>query len=171
MTDEIRLFEGKRFSVVRVRQATPTGIHEREIVRHIGSVTIVPLVDDDHVCLIRNERPAVGKTLIELPAGTREPGEPPQVTARRELAEETGYRASRWERLTGFYLSPGILDERMELFMARELTAGVPAREAGEQIENLVLSWSEIDRLIDEGGIEDAKTLVGLYLARRRRGL
>ena len=166
--DEQVLFRGKRFHVVRIMQAAENGPRARDVVRHGGSVTIIPLVDDDHVCLIRNFRVAVGRALIELPAGTREPGEPVEATARRELTEETGYRAARWEQLPGFYLSPGILDERMELFLARDLTAGERAREAGEEIENLVLSWAEIDKCIASGEIEDAKTLVGLCHARRR---
>ena len=164
---EEKVFDGKRFQVVRLAYTTDRGRCEREIVRHGGSVTIVPLVDADHVCLIRNFRPAVGRTLLELPAGTREPGEPVDVTARRELQEETGYTARTWQRLPGFFLSPGILDERMELFLARDLIPGAPRREAGEQIENAVLTWTEIDRRIADGTIEDAKTLIGLFHALR----
>ena len=163
MTREEQVFSGVRFHVVRVRQ----GARVREIVRHPGSVTIVPLVDENRICLIRNYRIAVEKTLLELPAGTREPGEPPEETARRELLEETGYRAATWERLPGFYVSPGILDERMELWLATDLTSGAPSREEGEEIENVEMSWVEIDERIDSGEIEDAKTLVGLWHARR----
>ena len=105
---------------------------------HPGSVAILPLVDDDHLCLIRNRRLTVGQTIIEVPAGTREPGEPPLETARRELEEETGYRAAKWEELVEFYASPGILSERMYVYVARDLTPGEPRREANEEIENLV---------------------------------
>ena len=163
MREEERVFSGVRFHVVRLLQ----GARVREIVRHPGSVTIVPVVDEDRICLIRNYRIAVGKTLLELPAGTREPEEPPEETARRELLEETGYHAAIWERLPGFYVSPGILDERMELWLATDLTSGAPAREEGEEIENVEMSWLEIDQRIDSGEIEDAKTLVGLWHARR----
>ncbi len=163
MEDEELVFSGVRFRVVRLRRDDRV----REVVRHGGSVTIIPLLDRERVCLIRNFRVAVGRRLLELPAGTREPDEPVEETARRELLEETGYRADRWERLPGFFVSPGILDERMELFLATGLTPGNPAREPGEEIENEILSWDEIERRIDSGEIEDAKTLVGLWHARR----
>lgn len=164
---EKTLFTGSRFQVVRLQQVTARGDHSRDIVRHPGSVTIIPLLPENRVCLIRNFRVAVGKPLLELPAGTREPGEDPQVTAVRELEEETGYRANHIERLMGFYVSPGFVDERMELFLATDLTPGPPAREIGEEIENVILDWTAIETEIDAGRIEDAKTLAGLWLARR----
>ena len=134
----------------------------RQVVIHPGAVTILPLVERDSVCLIRNHRIAVGKTLVELPAGTLEPNEPPQQTAIRELREETGYAAESWRELPPFYMSPGILNERMHLFVAEGLTPGAPAREAGEQIENLVVPWSEAVAMVERGEIEDAKSLVGI---------
>ena len=99
---------------------------------------------------------------LELPAGTLEPQEDPQEAAKRELAEETGYRAGCWRHLHSFYLSPGILDERMHLYLAIDLVAGEPAREPGEEIETLVTPWQEALRWIQTGEIEDAKTIVGL---------
>ena len=153
----------RRFRVVRHRQQGSDGRqHTRETVQHPGAVAILPMVDDDHVCLIRNYRVAVGKTLIELPAGTLEPGEEPAVTAGRELIEETGFRAARIEKLREFTMSPGILNERMYLYLAADLTPGAMALEAGEQIETLVTSWDEAMRMVFDGTIEDAKTLVGL---------
>ncbi len=132
-------------------------------------MTIVPMVDAQHVCLIRNYRLAVGATLIELPAGTLEPGEDPAATARRELTEETGYRADQLEHLCSFFLSPGILDERMYVYVATGLTAGQPAREACEEIENHVVCWEEALTMIAEGRIEDAKTIASLLIYDRRR--
>lgn len=167
MSSEEELLRATRFRVVRVVQATERGPRPREIIRHPGSVTIVPLLDRDRVCLIRNLRVAVGKRLLELPAGTREPGEPVAETAQRELREETGYQARHWHRLPGFFVSPGILDERMELFLATELTAQAPEREVGEDIENAIMTWDEIDGALRDGTIEDAKTIVGLCHARR----
>jgi ADP-ribose pyrophosphatase len=133
-------------------------------ITHSGSVAVLPLVDDERVCLIRSRRLTVGETLVEVPAGTREPNESPLETARRELAEETGYRAAHFEELTSFYPSPGISNERMWVFSATGLTAGTPAREANEEIENLVVSWSEVLAMIDRGEIRDGKTLVALLL-------
>jgi ADP-ribose pyrophosphatase len=162
-----------RFRVETVERTTASGSTiRREVVRHPGAVTILPLVDVDHVCLIKNYRVAVARTLIELPAGTLEPGEDPRETARRELIEETGYRAARLELLHTFFLSPGILDERMCLFVASELTAGNARRESCEEIENLVVSWNEAIEWVMRRQIEDAKTIVGLmyYDALRHRG-
>lgn len=153
----------RRFRVKLVQETTPDGAtRQREIVRHLGSVAIVPVVDENHVCLIRNFRVSVGKTLVEIPAGTLEPDEDPRAAALRELAEETGYRADQLELLTACYLSPGILDERMHVFVATGLSLGPAAREPGEQIENLVVTWDEALEQIRNGTIQDAKTIVGV---------
>ena len=104
--------------------------------------------------------------LIEVPAGTMEPPEPPDICARRELAEETGYAAKQWTRLGQFYLAPGILDELAHCFLAEQLSAGEPARQPDEQIENCLLSWTETEQWIREGRIQDAKTLATLSLWR-----
>ncbi len=141
----------------------------RQFVIHRGAVAILPLLKDGRVCLIRNHRVAVGKTLIELPAGTLETNEPPRETAIRELQEETGYTATSWRELPAFYMSPGILNERMHLFVAEGLTAGPAAREAGEQIENLLVPWEEAVAMAERGEIEDAKSLVGILLWDRLR--
>jgi ADP-ribose pyrophosphatase len=159
-----------KFRVVRTSVRSQSGqLKEREIIRHPGACVIVPLLDDGRVCLIRNWRIAVAKTLIELPAGTLEPPEPPEVTAARELTEETGFRAAHLVLLHAFYLSPGILDERMHLYLATGLTPGPPQREAGEEIENLLLPWGEAMQQVWNGQIEDAKTLVGLMWVDRLR--
>lgn len=155
----------RRFHVERVSYELPGGqAHRHDLIRHPGSVVIVPHVDEDHICLIRNFRVAVDRTLVELPAGTRESGEDPDLTAQRELIEETGYRAQRIDRRCAFFAAPGILDEKMILYEAFGLAAGEPAREWNEQIENLVVSWSDARAMVERGEIEDAKTLVGLML-------
>jgi ADP-ribose pyrophosphatase len=159
---EHELLHTSRFSVVEL--PSPASGRLRQVIRHPGSVVIIPMVDEDHVCLIRNFRISVGRTLVELPAGTREPGEAAEETAARELAEETGYRAKSLERLTHFLPAPGILDEQMILYLARGLSEGLPAREAGEEIENLVVPWQEAVAMVKRGEIEDAKTIIGLLL-------
>lgn len=157
------LLETERFSVEMVTRTARHGAQwERAVVRHPGAVTIVPITNDGSVCLIRNYRVAVEQTLVELPAGTLEPGEPPEQTAARELVEETGFRPARLTPLQSFFMSPGILDERMHLFVAEELTYVGAAREETEEIENLVVSWPEALRMVRDGQIQDAKTLVGL---------
>ena len=164
------LWETSRFKVVRQTVQRPDGESAScQYVVHPGSVAILPLVDDDHLCLIRSRRLTVGQTLVELPAGTREPGENPLDTARRELEEETGYRAAKWEELLQFYASPGILSERMHIYVASGLTPGEPRREANEEIENLVLSWDEALAMLDRGEIVDGKTIVALLAFDRRR--
>jgi ADP-ribose pyrophosphatase len=165
------LFTASRFRVVEVDQRAADGqLVPRQVVMHPGAVVIVPIVDGDRVCLIRNERVAVRKTLIELPAGTLEPPEPPEACAARELQEETGYAAAAWRELPGFYMSPGILCERMHVFVAQELTSGAPARESGENIDNLIVPWADALAMVDRGEIEDAKTICALLVWERRRG-
>jgi len=162
MPEEL-LLTTERFRVVRDSFVTSSGqTKSREIVRHPGAVVIVPLLEDGRVCLIKNFRLSVRQTLIELPAGTLDPGESPQITAERELTEETGYRAASVKHLHSFYLSPGILDERMHLFLATGLQAGDSAREVGEEITNFVVPWEEAIAMIFRGEIQDAKTIASL---------
>jgi len=168
--DSELLLTTSKFRVVRETVTSDTGrAKTREIIRHPGACVIVPLLDDGRVCLIRNWRIAAGQTLIELPAGTLEPPEPPHITAERELIEETGYRAAKIEFLHAFFLSPGILDEKMHLYVAAGLTAGETALEEGEEIENLLMPWDEAVAMIFRGEIQDAKTIVGLLWVDRLR--
>lgn len=163
MRDSELLLDSKRFRVVRQTHDTPGGQSVvRETVEHAGAVVILPLLADDRLSLIRNYRYAVEETLVELPAGTLEPGEEPLETAHRELIEETGYRAGRIEPIHTFYASPGILTEKMYLFVATELTAGEQQLEKGEQIQRFEVSWGEAREMIRRQEIKDAKTLVGL---------
>ena len=164
-SQETHLLSTARFNVVEVPAIVgePNG-KTRQIIRHPGAVTIIPLVDEDHVCLINNYRVSVDEVLIELPAGTREPEEEAIITAERELIEETGYRCKNLEFLHGFLLSPGILDEQMYLYLATGLTAGAPAREAGEEIDNLVVTWQQAIDGVFSGEIKDAKTITGLLM-------
>jgi len=161
------LFQGRRFCGEQAVQTTPDGVeHVHEVVRHPGAVVILPLLDDGRLCLLRNYRVAVDQTLIELPAGTLEPDENPAETALRELAEETGYRAGRIEHLLTFCMSPGILDEQMHLYLARQLQPGPMALEPGEDIQPMLCTWDESLEMVRRGEIRDAKTLVGLLYYR-----
>jgi ADP-ribose pyrophosphatase len=167
--DEQTLLQGRRFTVVEATLTRPDGMTVScQFVRHLGSVAILPLLDDGRICLIRSGRVTVDKTLIELPAGTREPNETPLETARRELIEETGYRAQDFEELLSYYPSPGILSERMWIFVATGLTPGEHAREPNEQIENLIVTWHEALAMIDCSEIQDGKTILALLTYRRR---
>lgn len=163
MNEPETLLQARLFRVVQESYETPDGRrHVRQIVRHPGAVAIIPRLDDGRICLIDNYRQSVGRTLVELPAGTCEPNEDPAETARRELAEETGYRAARIEKIAEFYMSPGILDERMHVYLATGLAPGPQALEGGEQITLRVTPWDDVLRMIRDGQIRDAKTVAGL---------
>ena len=170
MPDKQRtLCETRRFSVVELDCTQSDGRRATcQFITHPGSVAILPIVDEQRICLIRSRRLTVGETLIEVPAGTREPDEPPLRTAHRELAEETGYRAANLNELVSFYPSPGISNERMWIYVADGLTAGEPKREPNEEIENLVLTWGEALALVERGEIRDGKTLVALLSCHRK---
>jgi len=152
----------RRFRVVRIAEAGGAGT--REVVEHPGSVVVVPMVTPDRVCLVEVVRVAVGATLLELPAGTLDREETLAAAAARELAEETGYRAGRITPVGGFWMSPGILRERMHLFLAEDLEPGPQALEPGEQIRTRVVAWAEALEMCRDGRIEDAKTVAGLLL-------
>jgi ADP-ribose pyrophosphatase len=161
----------KKFQVVLDTTPLPDGrIAPRHLIIHPGAVAILPIVDADHVCLLRNFRPAVGAELWEIPAGTLDPGEPPDTAAVRELAEETGYRAARWHNLREFFPSPGILSETMYLYAAEELTPGSQQLEPDEHIEPKVVSWRDALTWARDGTIRDAKTLIALLTWERWRG-
>jgi ADP-ribose pyrophosphatase len=173
-TNERTLFQNRRFSVVEKAVTRADGSPATcQFVRHGGSVAILPILDNGHLCLIHSRRLTVDETLIEIPAGTREPDEPPLETALRELAEETGFRAGRFDELISYYPSPGILSERMWVFVARDLTPGPPAREANEEIENFIVPWDDALAMIDRGDIHDGKTIAAILLWERHqsRGL
>jgi folate-binding protein YgfZ len=164
------LLETSRFSVVRMPQPCRDGtVRERQVVLHPGSVVVLPLVAEDRVCLIEVLRVAVGQTLLELPAGTLDREESLAAAAARELAEETGYRAGRIERSGEFWVSPGILRERMHLFTARDLAAGEQALEPGEMIRTRVVPWQDAVAMCLDGRIEDAKTIAGILMEEARR--
>jgi ADP-ribose pyrophosphatase len=164
------LYPGHRISVYGVDVPTRTGgTTRRELILHPGSVVILPILNDGHVCLIKNWRYAAGETLLELPAGTLERDEAILPAAQRELKEETGYAATDWRFLATFWVSPGVLTEKMSLFLAQDLTPGDVALDETEQIENVLLPFEAAVRLALRGSIRDAKTILGLLLWDRLR--
>jgi ADP-ribose pyrophosphatase len=159
------VFTGRKIQVAVEETADNQGeTIRRDVVLHPGAVAILPMIDADHVCLLQNLRPIVGKTLWEIPAGTLEPNELPDVAAPRELAEETGYQGARWMKLTTFFPSPGVLSERTHLYVAKDLTPGPMRLEADEQIEPHVVAWKDVLRWVSDGTIEDAKSMVAILL-------
>lgn len=140
----------------------------REIVEHRGAVAIVALDGRKRVLLVRQYRSGAGRELLEIPAGTLEENEDPALCAARELKEETGYQAAQWQALGHFYSSPGILTEKMHLYVARRLTRGTATPEEDEQIRAEFVSLPRALKMIERGEIADAKTIVGLLRVWKR---
>ncbi|MGO9260861.1 MAG: NUDIX hydrolase [Bryobacteraceae bacterium] len=146
------------------------GFHiKRSIVRHAGSAVMMAVDDRKRVLLVRQYRLPAEGYLWELPAGRLDEGEKPMQAAKRELIEETGYRAKKWTRLASFFVSPGYVSERMTIFLARDLTAGEAHPMDDERIEVGWFKGKEIAAMIENGKIDDAKTIVGYYTWKARR--
>jgi ADP-ribose pyrophosphatase len=158
-----RVYEGwlvnLRVDTVRLENDRLT---RREIVEHPGAVAVVALDDDDSVLLVRQFRKPAEKELLEIPAGTLEAGEEPIACARRELKEETGYRAGCLEQVGGFYSSPGFCTEYIRLYLATGLQKGRSAPEDDEAIEIIKVPLSDLPALLSQGEICDGKTIAGL---------
>jgi ADP-ribose pyrophosphatase len=168
-------FEGPVFRVVTDEVREPGGEpHRRDVVRHPGSVVVFAVDDakskrDPLILLERQYRHAAAQYLYEIPAGSLDPGEDPLVGAKRELLEETGYKAKHWSKLVRYYASPGFLGEWMQIFVAEGLTPGDATPEDDEQIELFAVPLSELLREIDAGRIHDGKTIVATLLYERMR--
>lgn len=163
MSDYKTLLQTSRFDVVEMQLPSHDGqIHHRAYIRHPGAVVLLPLLDDDRVVLIENQRTGVGETLLELPAGTRDPGESELETAARELTEETGYSAADLRVVCEFYSAPGLGNEKMHLIVARDLSPGEQKLEATERIVTRLVDRVEVEKLVRSHAIRDSKTLVGL---------
>ncbi|MEY2464976.1 MAG: ADP-ribose pyrophosphatase [Acidimicrobiaceae bacterium] len=172
---EREIYKGYVISVASGTFVGPDGEEfERDIVHHPGAVSIVPAHEDGTVTLVRQYRAPLDAELLEVPAGKRDvAGEDVAITAARELAEEVGLVAGRLELLVEFYNSPGFSDEHSFVFLARDLTACAMERDGVEemamQIERVALA--DAPSLIAAGEIKDAKTIIGLLLARERLGM
>jgi ADP-ribose diphosphatase len=159
------VYDGKLVDVVVERW----GEQEREIVEHPGAVAIIAVDEEDKVVMVRQLREPARKKLLEIPAGTVDAGEEPLETAKRELAEETGLRGGQWRHAASFWTTPGFCRELMHVFFAEGVEEGARRPEDDEEIELVRVPVAGIaDRL---GDLEDAKTLAGLLLYLRSRGL
>jgi ADP-ribose pyrophosphatase len=164
------VYKGKVFEVTSDRVQEPNGVTAiREVIHHSGSVVVLAVDDtgaEPRILLERQYRYAAKEYLLELPAGRIDPGEKPLAGAKRELLEETGYRAKDWRRALYFYASPGFLDETMAIYMAGGLTAGDAQPEADESIECELVPLSGAIAMVLSGEIHDGKTIAGvLWLA------
>jgi len=167
-TQRETMFSGKLFRVERLTWRDGAGrTIAKDIIRHPGAVLIVPVLADGRLVMIRNRRPAVDLWLWEFPAGTAEPGEDSAHTAARELEEEAGYVAGSIEKLGEFYTTPGLTDELMRVFLARDLHPASQRLEAGENITVETVTQDRIEALVDSGELRDGKSIAAYHLFTR----
>jgi ADP-ribose pyrophosphatase len=165
-----RVYEGKVLALDVDLVEEPGGVRAvREVVRHRGSVAVLPVHDDGRVVLVRQYRYPVDARVWELPAGRLDPGETAEEGARRELEEEVGLQPGGLEPLSVFYTTPGFCDETMYLFRATDLRAVPPRPDPDERIEAGVFSLEEARDMIRRGEVREGKTLVALLLETERR--
>jgi ADP-ribose pyrophosphatase len=164
------IYNGRIFGVSQATIREGEIEYQREIISHNGSAVIVPVFADKTVALVRQYRHPAGKYLLEIPAGSLNKDEHPELGAIRELEEEIGVHAVKIEKLTEFYVSPGFLSEKMFVFMATELTDVGQKLEEDELLSIERISFPKAFEMIQNGAIEDAKTIIGLILAAARFG-
>lgn len=164
------IYKGKIFDVYEADIRDGDVRYKREIVKHKGSAVIIPVFADKTVALVRQYRHAAKEYLLEIPAGTLNLSEDPEIGARRELEEEIGVTANKIEKLTEFYVSPGFLTEKMHLYLATELTETAQNLEEDELLTIERIGFPESFDKIRNGEIVDAKTMIGLILAGAKFG-
>jgi ADP-ribose pyrophosphatase len=164
--DRRTVFGGRMLKVEIERLRLPEGgTTELEIIRHPGGAAVVPVTDSGEILLVRQYRYASGQWLLEAPAGKLAPGEPPEICARRELEEETGWRAAELTPLGSVWCSPGSTDELLHLFLARGLEAGTQALEEAELLSVEKVAMEEAVAMAHDGRITDAKTVCAVLRA------
>ena len=165
-----QVFDGSVFDVTVDTIQEGELIYQRDVVRHPGSAVIVPVFADGTVALVKQYRHPTVRYLLEIPAGTLDEGEKPEVGAARELEEELGVVAGKMEKLSEFFVSPGFCEEKMWVYLATELTETSQRLDEDEVIEVVRMTLTEALEMISDGEIEDAKTIIGLMLAAPRIG-
>jgi len=170
ITSSKEVYNCRLFRVTEDEAVDPkTGFRiQRSVVRHAGSAVMMAVDRKQRILLVRQYRLPADQYLWELPAGRLDPGEKPLQTARRELKEETGYRARKWTKLASYFVSPGYVQERMTIFLAEDLTAGEATPMDDERIEARWFTKKELADMIEAGKIDDGKTLIGLLRWRSR---
>ena len=163
------LYQGRKFSFESSRYRLPNQTEgEWECIRHPGGALAVPVTAEGTLILVKQYRFAVQGRLLEFPAGTVEPGETPEATIQREIEEETGYHADRWQKLGEFFVAPGYSDESIHAYLAQDLTQleNPPSQDADEDIETVMMTIAQVEKAIQTGYISDAKTICSFVLAR-----
>jgi ADP-ribose pyrophosphatase len=170
LVERKEIFEGRVIKVSVDTVDLPNGVRlPLEIVRHPGGAAAVAIDAGNRICLLRQFRHAAGGFIHELPAGKLEPSEPPDVTVKRELAEEAALSAGRWESLGAYFSSPGVFTEVIHLYLATELSPADSAPEAGEVFE---VEWWPLEKAVEKalnGEFTDAKTIIGILRAAAHR--
>ena len=160
------VYQGRIISLFREVLAWRHHHFARETIRHPGAVVIVAFSDTAHVVLVRQYRHAVGRYLLEFPAGTLDAGETRTQCARRELEEETGWSAERVERIGQFFAAPGVLSEQLTLFVASGLTRVTARPEPDELLQSFITPFKSVISKVRTGVICDAKSIIGALLMR-----
>jgi ADP-ribose pyrophosphatase len=168
---ERSIYQGKIVHLLELTVELPNGKPaKREVVRHPGAVAILAESRTGQLICVEQYRTAPNEVLLEIPAGKLEPGEDPKDCAFRELAEETGYRAGALTHVGEFFTSPGFADEKIHLFYATNLTAGDVNPDEDEFVQSKFLSQADVEWVVDQGHVRDAKTLIGFLWWLRKRG-
>ncbi len=161
ITRKREVYKSKIFTVVEEQAIDPSGFKiERAIVRHGGSAVMLAVDKRDRILMVKQFRLPAEADLWEIPAGRLDPGEQPLATAKRELAEETGYTAKKWKKLLAWFPSPGFVSEKMHLFLAKDLSEGKATPMEDERIETRWFKKKDLARLIRDGKIVDGKTVI-----------
>jgi ADP-ribose pyrophosphatase len=169
LISSVKKYGNSLFSVTEDHAVEPGGFEiKRAIVQHRGSAVMMAVDDRRRVLLVRQYRLPARAYLWELPAGKLDDGETPLSAAKRELIEETGYRAKTWKKLAQFWPSPGYVAEKMTIFLATDLTEGNATPMEDERIATRWFTVKEIEQGIESGKIQDAKTMIGFYTWRRK---
>ena len=160
------VFEGNLLTVRRDTVELPNGKHAtRELIQHPGAVAVVPIRNDGKILLVRQFRYPVDQLTLEIPAGKLDPGEEPEACAKRELEEETGYKAKKLQLLSSILTTPGFTNEVIHLYLAEDLVLAEQCPDEDEFIDVEVFTKEEIRKMIENGTICDAKSLLGRLLA------
>ena len=166
VVDTKRVYYGRAIRVRVDGVVKPNGKKTtREVVEHVDCVVILPVDSEGNILLVRQYRHAVDKELLELPAGSIDPGETPEEGASRELREETGYKPGKLERLGGFYAAPGYCTEYLHFFRASQLEKSPLTAEDTDEIEVVAVSPADVPGLVSSGKVCDAKTIAGFRIA------
>jgi ADP-ribose pyrophosphatase len=161
------VFKNKLFTVTEEVAIDPDGFEiHRNIIRHSGSAVMLAFDERKRILLVKQFRLPAEQYLWELPAGRLDPGESSLDAARRELREETGYTAAIWKKLVTFWPSPGYVGEKMDIYLAKDLTEGKQELMDDERIQIQWFDWLEVGEMIRRGDIRDGKTLIGYYTLR-----